>query len=174
MTSTSETDPGGLCQWCSVPVTEGARQCSACGATVILRESIGDLIIPGVTHVDPALAAYAAQPLRIPRASPSQSIAGPAAGALMLGGPAGLIGLGGLAAVAAAEFLGASEKDAQRSVELDRIGQPSGAVLDMVKRLDDKFAPPTPEPPTPEVSATEGGAAERKPPKAPPEADGIY
>src|SRR5512141_2530540 len=93
MTSTGETDPGGLCQWCSVPVTEGARQCSACGATVILRESIGDLIIPGVTHVDPALAAYAAQPLRIPRASPSQSIAGPAAGALMLGGPAGLIGL---------------------------------------------------------------------------------
>src|SRR5688500_17230651 len=157
MSSSGETD-SGLCAWCSAPVAEGATQCPVCGAAVAQRESIGDLVIPGVTNVDPELESYAAQPLRIPGASPSQRIAGPAAGAFVMGGPEGLIALGGLAAVAATEFLTAGG-DARRAAELEKLGQPSGAVLEMVKKLDDKFAPPGPD---------------AEPSEGPPESSGIY
>ena len=157
MSSSGETE-SRTCPWCSAPVAEGATQCPACGAAVAQRESIGDLVIPGVTNVDPELESYAAQPLRIPGASPSQRIAGPAAGALVMGGPEGLIALGGLAAVAATEFLTAGGGDAKRAAELERLGQPSGAVLDMVAQLDDKFAPPNPD---------------AEPPEGPPESSGI-
>lgn len=167
MSSSGETD-SGMCPWCSAPVAEAATQCSACGAAVAQRESIGNLVIPGVTNVDPGLEAYAAQPLRIPGASPSQRIAGSAAGAAVMGGPEGLIALGGLAAVAAAEFLAAGREDAKRAAELERLGQPSGAVLDMVKRLDDKFVPPTAG-----AQHAEGGAIDAEPPD-PQESSGIY
>jgi len=66
MTDGNETDPSRECPWCSAPVPPDATHCPACGAALSQRESLGDLAIPGVTTVDPALQAYAAEPLPIP------------------------------------------------------------------------------------------------------------
>jgi hypothetical protein len=160
----SETTDGGQntlrCQWCGVQAASAsATKCTACGAALILRESIGDLVIPGVTDVDPELQSYA-RPLRIPKGSPTQSIAGPAFGAAAVGGgPASLLALGALAAVAAAELSGASR--GRSNVERERLGVPSAPVLETVARLNeealadqaapaDEAAPGPVEPPQPE------------------------
>jgi hypothetical protein len=100
------------------------------------RESIGDLIVPGVTTVDPELQAYAAQPLRIPGASGSQGIAGSAITVGATGGPLGLVTIGGLAAVAASEYLAASHVGGGDPVDLEAVGWPSEAVIQAVERLD--------------------------------------
>ena len=127
------------CQWCSEPAAETDTQCRACGANLAQRETIGDVVIPGVTHVDPGLKSYAAQPLRIPGASPSQYVAGPAVGAaVMVGGPAGLVALAGLGAVAATEYAGAGRGQHMTQADLDRLGQPSEAALQMLKKLDEE------------------------------------
>lgn len=125
------------CQWCDVVVGADIKHCPTCGAALVLRETIGDLVVPGVTHVDPGLSQYAAQPLHIPGASPSHSVAGSAVGAAVVaGGPVGLLALGGLAAVAATEYMTAGAGIAQRQAALDRVGQPSEAVLRMLERLE--------------------------------------
>ena len=55
-TSTPETShEPNACPWCATPAAEGATRCSSCGAALAQRESIGDLVIPGLTAVDPAL-----------------------------------------------------------------------------------------------------------------------
>jgi hypothetical protein len=64
-----------------------------------------------------------------------------------MGGPIGLAALGGLAAVAATEYLGAGGGSPQ--VDPDKVGQPSDAVLQMVKRLDEEGEPPTSPPESP-------------------------
>ncbi len=137
----SDTTDGGQnalrCQWCGVEATSArATKCAACGAALILRESIGDMLIPGVTDVDPELQSYD-RPLRIPKGSPTQSIAGPAFGAAAVGGgPASLLALGALAAVAATELAGASH--GRSEVERERLGVPSASVLEMVARLNEE------------------------------------
>jgi len=113
-----------------------ATHCRACGAALAQRESIGDLIVPGVTTVDPELQAYAAQPLRIPGASGSQGIAGSAITVGATGGPLGLVTIGGLAAVAASEYLAASHVGGGDPVDLEAVGWPSEAVIQAVERLD--------------------------------------
>jgi hypothetical protein len=124
------------CQWCSAPATADATHCAACGAALAQRESVGGLVIPGVTDVDPGLSAYGAEYLRIPGPSPSQSLAGPAMGAMVVAGPAGAaLALGGLATVAATEFLGASRSTVSRAA-LDALGQPSEAAQAMARQLD--------------------------------------
>jgi RNA polymerase subunit RPABC4/transcription elongation factor Spt4 len=45
------------CPWCSAVAAVDATHCPACGAALAQRESIADLVIAGVTTVDPALAA---------------------------------------------------------------------------------------------------------------------
>ena len=55
------------------------------------------------------------------------------------GGPVGLAALGGLAAVAAVEYLGASSGAAQRAA-LDQLGQPSEAARQMVEKLNTEAA----------------------------------
>jgi hypothetical protein len=119
-----------------VPVTPEMGNCPACGAKLAQREKIGDLVIPGVTHVDPGLQQYAKDPLRIPGASPSQYVAGPAMGAVVAAGPAGLVALAGLGAVAATEYVTSSRGHTSQA-DLDKLGQPSEAVLQMMKRLDE-------------------------------------
>jgi hypothetical protein len=136
MNATSE-QPDRRCQWCSTPAADADTHCSACGAALAQREQIGDLVIPGVTHVDPGLKAYAAQPLRIPGPSPSQYVAGPAVGAVVTMGPAGLIALAGLGAVAATEYAGAGRGEMTQA-DLDKLGQPSEAVLQALKRLEEE------------------------------------
>ena len=138
-----ETAPasGRSCPWCSALASAEATHCRACGAALAQRTTIGDLVIPGVTTVDPALQAYAAQPLRIPGSSPTQGIAGGAfVAAAAAGGPLGLAALGGLAAVAASEYLGASRGTPGAAIDPTDVGRPSEAVLQAVKRLDDEAA----------------------------------
>jgi hypothetical protein len=43
------------CPWCSAPTTAEATHCTACGASLAERESLGGMAIPGVTEVDPAV-----------------------------------------------------------------------------------------------------------------------
>ena len=143
------------CAWCSAPARDDETHCAACGAALAQREAIGDLVIPGVTHVDPGLQSYAKEPLRIPGASPSQYVAGPAVGAaVMAGGPVGLVALAGLGAVAATEYATAGR--GQTQAELDKLGQPSEAVLQMVKKLDEKFEPEAGSAPAPKPERPRG------------------
>ncbi len=43
------------CHWCSAEAPDGATHCPACGASLAQRDSLGDVDVPGVTQVDPAL-----------------------------------------------------------------------------------------------------------------------
>ncbi len=125
-----------VCQWCGASADDAATKCPSCGAALAERESLGGLVVPGVTTVDPALAAYDAQPLRIRGSSPSQGLAGGTVAAAALGGPAGLAALGGLAAVAAVEYLGAGSDQGGSAPALADVGRPSEAALRMAERLD--------------------------------------
>ncbi len=129
------------CQWCGAVSPASATQCSGCGAALATRESLGGLIVPGVTAVHPALEAYDAQPRHLPRNSPGQGIAGGTIAAAALGGPAGIAALGGLAAVAAVEYLGAGAGHAGDTTGIDGVGRPSEAALEMARRLDAEGEP---------------------------------
>ena len=128
-----ETAPRA-CQWCGVVSDTAATTCRGCGAALGERESLGGVVVPGVTAVDPALQAYDAQPWRLPRSSPSQGMAGGTIAAAAMGGPAGIAALGGLAAVAAVEYLTAKPGGPEATTL--GVGQPSEAALKMVERLN--------------------------------------
>jgi hypothetical protein len=119
MGGSTDNAPSRDCPWCSAEVSADASHCPACGAALAQRESIGDLVIPGVTAVDPALEAYAAQPLRLPGPSPSQSITGRAIVA---------------ATIAAADLVGAGAGEGDGPVDLSSVGRPSDAALLAVER----------------------------------------
>jgi hypothetical protein len=128
-------EPGTrTCQWCGGISDAAATTCRDCGAALGERESLGGVVVPGVTAVDPALQAYDAQPWRLPRSSPSQGMAGGTIAAAAMGGPVGIAALGGLAAVAAVEYLSA-KPGGPGGPTLD-LGQPSEAALQMVERLN--------------------------------------
>lgn len=137
---------GRACPWCSAAAAPEDTVCSSCGATLAQRESIGDLVIPGVTDVDPGLRAAADRPLHIPGASPSQGIAGGTViAAAIAGGPIGLAALGGLGALAATEY-GAAGAASSGSSEggidpVQDLGRPSEAALRMLERLDGEGDP---------------------------------
>lgn len=116
---------GATCPWCSAPNPSDATACVACGAALAQRDSLGDVAIPGLTSVDPGLAAYAGRPMRLRGPSPSQGMAGGATMAAALGGPAGLAALGGLGLVAAAEYLGAAGTGAA-AVDPATVGELTG------------------------------------------------
>lgn len=161
MAGEAEPASGRHCPWCSALASPEATQCPACGAALAQRESIGDLVIPGVTTVDPALQAYAAQPLRIPGSSPSQGIAGGAVvAAAAVGGPLGLAALGGLAAVAASEYLGAGRGTSGATIDVKDVGRPSDAVLQAARRLDDEAARAAAPETGPGSQLAVGGSAE--------------
>jgi hypothetical protein len=130
------TEGGGAvrCQWCDTESADAkATNCANCGAALILRDSFEGIRIPGVTDVDPDLKVYANKPLRIPRGSPSQAVAGPAVAAAALGGPAALLGLGALGATVVKEYVDAG---GGKSPPKDRVGVPSEAVVEMVRKLN--------------------------------------
>jgi len=142
---------GPRCQWCdTVSAAPKATNCPSCGAALILRESIEGIGIPGVTQVDPDLAVYAKKPLRIPRGSPSEAVAGPAIAAAALGGPAALAALGALGVVVAKEYSDAG--GAGKLPAKDRVGVPSAPILEIVNKLNAEAAAtadqPTSEPTT--------------------------
>ena len=149
------------CPWCATPAAPGARTCTSCGAALAQRESIGDLVIPGLTAVDPALRDLADRPLRLTGPSPSQGVASGAIAAAAMGGPMGIAILGGVAAVAAAEFVGANRPGAG-GMPADQVGQASAAALQAIEKLERGEALPTPDSttPRPEIQATEAPGAQ--------------
>jgi hypothetical protein len=131
------SEPERTCAWCSASAPPAATLCPACGAALAQRESLGGVMIPGVTDVHPALAAFDAQPIRMHGPSPTQGLASGAIVAAVAGGPAGLIALGGIVAVAAVEYLGSRNPDGSGPLDLESVGKLSGTaqlVLDRIAR----------------------------------------
>jgi hypothetical protein len=124
------------CPWCATVATADATTCASCGAALAQRESIGELVIPGVTSIDPALQGLDGRPLRIAGPSPTQGLAdGAMLAALVVGGPVGLAALGGVAAVAAAEYAGASRSHIGAPADLDDVGRPSEITLRALEQV---------------------------------------
>ena len=152
------------CPWCAAPAAADADRCSACGAALAQRETIGELMIPGLTSVDPALQDFDKRPLHISGPSPSQGMAPALIIGAMAGGPAGLAAIGGVAAVAAVEYLGAGRGGAG-SANPEDVGRPSEVVLQALGRLEDGTIVDGPEGPStvskaPEVPAVDPAAAD--------------
>jgi hypothetical protein len=126
---------GRTCSWCSAAAPASATRCPSCGAALAQRESIGDLVIPGVTTVDPALQAIDGQPIHLRGPSPTQGMASGMMAAAVLPGPLAIAAIGGLAAVGAAEYLGAGRHAGERPAIGD-IGQPSEVTLRALERLE--------------------------------------
>ena len=127
---------GRTCPWCSAVAGEEADTCPSCGAALAQRESLGGLLIPGVTAIDPALRVADGVPMRIPGPSPSQGLADGAIVAAVVGGPVGLAALGGIAAVAAAEYLGAGRSHAGAPEHLEDVGRPSAITLLAMEKVE--------------------------------------
>lgn len=139
MAETSDDPIGLTCQMCGAAGRPQATHCLDCGAALPLLETVGDLVVPGVTHVDPNLQVYANQPLRLTRGSATEKLApGALHTAALLGGPAGLAALGAIAAVAANE-LRSSDRDGP-SVPPERLGEISPPVLEVAQRLQKERA----------------------------------
>ena len=126
------------CAWCAAPASQDATTCASCGAALAQRESIGDLAIPGLTSVDAALQDYDKRPLHLRGPSPSQGMAPALIVGAMAGGPIGLAAIGGVAAVAAAEFLGA-RRDGPEALE--HVGRPSEVILQALDHLEHGATP---------------------------------
>jgi hypothetical protein len=123
------------CAWCGTPAASSdAAACASCGAALAQRESIGEVVIPGLTAVDAALQDYDQRPLHLRGPSPSQGMAPAVIVGAMAGGPIGLAAIGGVAAVAAAEYLGARRPG---SGELEDVGRPSEIALQAIERIND-------------------------------------
>jgi hypothetical protein len=124
------------CPWCSAPAAAGATTCSACGAALAQRESLGDVRIPGLTAVDPALAAVDGRPIHLTGPSPSHRVADAAVAAVVIGGPAGLAIMGGIAAVAAAEYAGTRRPGLAAPDDLAAVGRPSEIALKALEQVE--------------------------------------
>jgi len=123
------------CAWCSAAAPIDATRCPACGAALAQRETIGDLLIPGLTSVNPALLDADGRPLHIPGASPTQGMAGGVMMAAVIGGPIGLAAVGGMAVVGAAEYAMAGRRARDGAPDLADVGRPSEVTLQALERL---------------------------------------
>jgi len=145
------------CAWCGTPAASAdATTCASCGAALAQRESIGDLAIPGLTAVDAALQDFDKRPLHLRGPSPSQGMAPALIVGAMAGGPIGLAAVGGVAAVAAAEYMGTRRGGAG---SLDEIGRPSEVALKALEHIDETHATAPAEPAAADIdaAAADGG-----------------
>ena len=126
---------GRTCAWCSHAAPIEATQCPSCGAALAQRETLGDLVIPGVTSVRADLIDADGRPLHIPGASNAQGMASGAMVGAMVGGPVGLAAIGGMAVVGAAEYLAASRGSGE-APELEDVGRPNAAAAKVAEELD--------------------------------------
>ena len=133
---TDEGTEGRTCPWCSTPAADEALTCSSCGAALAQRESLGDVQIPGLTSVDPSLAAFDAEPIHLTGPSSSQAVGHVALSAAVIGGPAGLAMIGGVAAIAGSEYAAASRPGVGAPDELDAVGRPSEVALRALEQVE--------------------------------------
>jgi hypothetical protein len=150
------------CPWCAAPATDEATMCGGCGAALAQRESLGDVRIPGLTSVDPALTDYANRPMHLRGPSPSQGAAPALIVGAAAGGPIGAVLIGGVVAVAAAEYLGAKQPGTG-STARDEVGRPSELALQALEKVrahapTEPLASPAGPPVEPE--ATDAAAAD--------------
>lgn len=143
-------DEPRTCPWCATPAAEDATRCSSCGAALAQRESIGDLVVPGLTAVDPALKDFDSRPLHLRGPSPTQGVASGLIVAAAAGGPIGLAIIGGVGAVAAAEYMGAG---GEKGKGHEHVGETSEAVLQALDRLQRGETLPTASDETPRPDA---------------------
>ena len=141
-------DEPATCPWCATPAAPEATRCTSCGAALAQRETIGDLVIPGLTAVDPALQDFADRPLHLTGPSPTHGVASGVVAAAAMGGPMGIAILGGVAAMGAAEYLGKGVVGPD-GVAVDQVGQASGAVLEAIEKLERGEELPTADSTTP-------------------------
>jgi hypothetical protein len=113
--------------------------------------------MPGLTSVDPALKDFDSRPLHLRGPSPSQGMAPAIIVGAMAGGPIGLAAIGGVAAVAAAEYLGTGRGGADGR-SLEDVGRPSEVVLQALQNIDADTSPPATNPPP---ATSDGADAER-------------
>ena len=127
---------GRTCAWCSAGAPADALTCPSCGAALAQRETIGDLVIPGVTNVRPDLLDAEGRPLHIPGVSNAQGMAGGVMVAAMAGGPVGLAAIGGMAVVGAAEYLSANRGAGGEAPAVEDVGRPSASAAQVAEQLD--------------------------------------
>jgi hypothetical protein len=121
------------CAWCATPATDDATTCASCGAALAQHESLGDVRIPGLTAVDPALEDFDKRPLHLRGPSPSQGAAPALIVGAAAGGPIGAVLIGGVVAVAAAEYLGA--KQPGTGAAAGDVGKPSELALQALEKV---------------------------------------
>jgi hypothetical protein len=148
------------CPWCATPAADGATRCSSCGAALAQRETIGDLVVPGLTAVDPALKDLDGRPLHVRGPSPTQGVASGLIAAAAAGGPVGLAILGGVGAMAAAEYVGAG---GEKGKGHEHVGETSEAVLQAIERLERGESLPTASDTTPRPELAEPGSTTAAP-----------
>ncbi|HEX7491999.1 MAG TPA: hypothetical protein VF337_09890 [Candidatus Limnocylindrales bacterium] len=112
------------CPWCSAATPPGATHCPSCQASLAERESLGDILVPGVTGIDPYLVH------RHDTMNKVMSVPGAKLGAI-----SGTLGIGlSIAATLATEMERRSE-ERTRPRPL-RIGVPPSEALELAERLD--------------------------------------
>jgi hypothetical protein len=149
MTDPAPPGTDRTCPWCSEAAGATDITCSKCGAALAQREDLGGVLIPGLTGVDPGLAAFAAQPTHLRGPSPSQGLATGIIPAAAMGGPAGLAIIGGIAAVAALEYM-SGKGSGSSPADLETLGKPSELALlarDKAARDDEVLEAPALEAP---------------------------
>lgn len=129
----SATPEPRACAWCAAVAADDATTCASCGAALAQRESLGDVRIPGLTAVDAALEDYAKRPMHLRGPSSSQGIAPALIVGAAAGGPIGAVLIGGVVAVAAAEYLGAKQPGTGGAAR-DEVGRPSEVALQALER----------------------------------------
>ena len=135
MSDPGPADAASTCPWCAASVTPEQTRCPACGAALAQRESIAGLKIPGLTSVDPALEDFDKRPLHLRGPSPSQGVAPGLIIAAAAGGPIGMLAVGGVAAVVAAEYMGA-RREGPEGTSLEDVGRPSELLLQAIEHAD--------------------------------------
>lgn len=122
-------------------------------------------MVPGLTAVDPALKDLDGRPLHLRGPSPTQGAASGIIVAAAAGGPMGLAILGGVGALAAAEYMGAG---GEKGKGHENVGQTSDAVLQALARLERGEALPaaTDTTPRPELDSTTPAGAQSADPGA--------
>lgn len=120
---------GAACPWCSAVAERGANYCPSCGAVMAQRESLGGLVIPGVTDVDPGMR----QPSLTGSAIASQARMNMLGAVGRAAGPSAQIATA--AAMLARDSVGGMFRSAPNPED---IGRPSQAALEMADRMDSR------------------------------------
>ncbi len=118
------------CPWCSTEVGPEASKCPSCGAAVAQRESVGGLVIPGVTSVDPAYQSTGSSLIRSTLRAQQTSASLGAIGQVNQGASVAVAG-----ALLARDYMKGMFSGVDPA-DVSRVGQPSEAALLAAERLE--------------------------------------